>query len=59
MTLIVDAFSQLDVILIAIMFSGTIVQMGKGKGKTFWDYHYKGFYLLFTLFIIENIIIFP
>jgi hypothetical protein len=57
MTLLVDAFAQLDVILIAIMLSGTIVQMGKHQGTTFWDSHFKGFYLLFAFFIIENILI--
>lgn len=57
MSTLIDVFAQLDVILIALMLSGTIVQVSKGKGKVFWDYHFKGFYLLFAFFIIENIII--
>ena len=57
MTLFIDAFAQLDVILIAIMLSGKLVQMGKHQGTTFWDSHFKGFYLLFIFFIIENIVI--
>jgi hypothetical protein len=57
MTSFVGFFAQLDVILIALMLSGSIVQMGKHQGKAFWDSHFKDFYLLFALFIIENIVI--
>jgi hypothetical protein len=57
MVTFVELFAQLDVILIAIMLSGTIVQMGKHKGKVFWDKHFKSFYFLFAFFIFENIII--
>ena len=55
--LFIDVFAELDVILIAIMLSGIFVKVGQGRGKTFWDYHYKSFYVLFTVFIIENILV--
>ena len=54
---VIDTFALLDVILIAIIFSGTIVKVGQGRGTAFWDNHFKGFYFLFALFILENIVI--
>jgi hypothetical protein len=57
MSEIIPVLAKFDVILIAIMLSGTIVQVGRHKGKVFWDSHFKGFYLLFGFFIFENVCI--
>ncbi|MGA2385375.1 MAG: hypothetical protein ABSG33_02445 [Candidatus Bathyarchaeia archaeon] len=57
MTLFVDVFAVFDIILIAIMLSGSIVKMGTAHGTIRGDYHFKGFYLLFLAFILENIVI--
>jgi hypothetical protein len=55
--MLVDVLAQLDVILIAIMLSGTIVKMGRGSGKIAGDTHFRKFYVLFLGFILENIAI--
>ena len=57
MALLVDLLAQFDIILIAIMLSGIIVKMGRAHGTTSWDSHFKSFYFLFCLFIIENVLI--
>ncbi len=57
MTLLVDVFSVFDIILIAIMLSGSIVKMGTRHGTIRGDTHFKGFYLLFFAFILENVAI--
>jgi hypothetical protein len=57
MVQVVDLLTQLDVILIASMLSGTFVKMGKGYGKLTGQNEFASFYKLFMFFIVENIII--
>ena len=57
MSQVIDLLTQLDVILVASMLSGTIVKMGKGYGKIRGVREFVSFYKLFAYFIVENIII--
>jgi hypothetical protein len=56
--MIIELLAQFDIIIIAIMLSGVLVNMGKNhSGTVFGDTHFKGFYLLFAVLILENILI--
>jgi hypothetical protein len=55
--IVISALAQFNVLLIAIMLSGLIVKMGNKHGTIRGDYHFKKFYVLFALFVAENVCI--